>query len=767
MPINQRFFLGFALIVSWLGVSASRAQDALSDSDREAIETYNRESQLLVFGEPAASSLGELVARDYPDIEFPAGTSGKTIDGTVVDAKGRPVPNVVVLLITNGIRVFETENLAGMRDVLAKQITDAGGRFRFDVPKLPSARSSIFRVLAFHPKIGFGVENLISKELSPGAEIPPWEGIQLTLRPTKPLFGQVMYQGAPIAGAEVCIKKIFAVRQGISFSYLFTAKDTSVGASDMVTHTNGNGEFRFDAVPTTGRFEIRVRHPDHPATFLTIQFFEGKDPQSEEVKFTIPDAPKGYDSTRSLSDPLVIELEEGMLIRGRVHRDDLPCEGAIVLTSEGYRARTDKLGVFAMRIPSMQRSTDTAVTVYQNCVPFVAETSLIGSTTWNAKSAGDLDVPMKPATLVTGSVRFQSPSARLFGMVTLNNDALPIQSFPSFGYGDDYWVITCSGKGKMLLNNYSSGSLVTVAALTDTISGSLFRFAELKDQFTIRLPIELVDGSGVPMAGGQLSVMSLINFGTNRLAMSPLVVENGRENVWNVSVRDGEHTHLALSAAIPGDEDSPWGWSGSLMIVLDSSYRQRETPLRVQLNRNSPARLLVESTARDKPRVQFTVSQSVPPAPASFAQTYTTDVEGSMEIGLNPFSYATVQVIAIDGQAVAFYPITFDPNRSDQIVVRLGEESISGKLMNAEGNPVSKRWIYLWPETSNTNPLQWTQSNLDGSFRFSYLPQGEYRVQAVDMSAAAPGQYDANAVGQVSQNVPAGSKDIRLQFPAK
>ncbi len=352
-------------------------------------------------------------------------------------------------------------------------------------------------------------------------------------------------------------------------------------------------------------------------------------------------------------------------------------------------------------------------------------------------------------------------------MVALNNEAIATQSYPSFGYGDDYWVITCPGKGKMLLNNFSSGSSVTVAALTDTISGSLFRFAELKDQFTIRLPIELVDGSGVPMAGGQLSVMSLINFGTNRMAMSPLVVESGRENVWSVSVRDGEHTHLALSAAIPGDEDSPLGWSGSLMIALDTSYRQRETPLRVQLNRNSPVRLLVESTARDKPRVQFTVSQSVPPAPASFAQTHTTDVEGSIEIGLNPFGYATVQVIAIDGQAVAFYPITFDPNRGDQVVVRLGEESISGKLMNAEGNPVSKRWVYLWPTTPSTNPLQWTQSNVDGSFRFSYLPQGEYRVQAVDMSAAAPGQYDANAVGQVSQNVTAGSKDIRLQLPAK
>lgn len=110
---------------------------------------------------------------------------------------------------------------------------------------------------------------------------------------------------------------------------------------------------------------------------------------------------------------------------------------------------------------------------------------------------------------------------------------------------------------------------------------------------------------------------------------------------------------------------------------------------------------------------------------------------------------------------------TFTSQEKATIVVRLGEESISGKLMHAEGNPVSKRLVYLWPETPNTNPLQWTQSNLDGSFRFSYLPQGEYRVQAVDMSAAAPGQYDANAVGQVSQNVPAGSKDIRLQFPAK
>jgi hypothetical protein len=420
-----------------------------------------------------------------------------------------------------------------------------------------------------------------------------------------------------------------------------------------------------------------------------------------------------------------------------------------------------------MHVPSMNRSTDTAVTVYQNCVPFAAETSLIGFTTWNAKSAGDLDVPMKPATLVTGSVRFQSASARWFGMVALNHEAMATQSYPSFGYGDDYWIITYPGKGKMLLNNFSSGSSVTVAALTDTISGNLFRFAELKDQFTFRLPIELVDGSGVPMAGGQMWVMSLINYGTNRMAMSPLVVENGRENLWYVSVRDGEHTHLALSAAIPGDEDSPLGWSGSLMIALDSSYRQRETPLRVQLNRNSPIRLLVESTARNKPRVQFTVSQSVPPAPASFAQTYTTDNEGSVEMGLNPFGYATVQVVAIDGQAVAFYPTTSDPNRRDQIVVRLGEESISGKLMSADGVPVSKRLVYLWPTTPSANPLQWTQSIVDGSFRFSYLPQGEYRIQAVDMSAVPIGQYDASAVGQVSENVTAGSKDIRLQFPAK
>jgi hypothetical protein len=746
---------------------AAHAQDALSDSDHEAIETYNRESQLLVFREPSASNLAELFARDNPDIEFPAGMSGKTIEGTVVDPKGRPVPNVAVLLITNGIPVFETENLVGMRDVLAKQITASDGRFRIDVPKLPSARSSIFRVLAFHPEVGLGVENLISKELVPLAEIPPWEGIQLILKPIKPLFGQVMHQGTPVADAELCIKKIFAVRQGVSISSFSPAKDTSVGASDIVTRTNGKGEFRFDAVPTTGQFELLIRHPDYPATFLPIKFLESKDSQSEVIQFTIPDPSKGDDSSKSLSDPLVIELQKGILIRGRVHRDNKPCEDAIVLTSEGYRARTDDLGNFAMHVPSMNRSTDTAVTVYQNCVPFVAGTSLIGSAAWNAKSTGILDIPMKPATLVTGSVRFQSASARWFGMVALNHEAMATQSYPSFGYGDDYWIITYPGKGKMLLNNFSSGSSVTVAALTDTISGNLFRFAELKDQFTFRLPIELVDGSGVPMAGGQMWVMSLINYGTNRMAMSPLVVENGRENLWYVSVRDGEHTHLALSAAIPGDEDSPLGWSGSLMIALDSSYRQRETPLRVQLNRNSPIRLLVESTARNKPRVQFTVSQSVPPAPASFAQTYTTDNEGSVEMGLNPFGYATVQVVAIDGQAVAFYPTTSDPNRRDQIVVRLGEESISGKLMSADGVPVSKRLVYLWPTTPSANPLQWTQSIVDGSFRFSYLPQGEYRIQAVDMSAVPIGQYDASAVGQVSENVTAGSKDIRLQFPAK
>lgn len=68
MSFNHRVCLGFALIVSWLGVSASRAQDALSDSDREAIETYNRESQLFVFGEPAASSLAELVAREVVEV---------------------------------------------------------------------------------------------------------------------------------------------------------------------------------------------------------------------------------------------------------------------------------------------------------------------------------------------------------------------------------------------------------------------------------------------------------------------------------------------------------------------------------------------------------------------------------------------------------------------------------------------------------------------------------------------------------------------------
>jgi hypothetical protein len=97
----------------------------------------------------------------------------------------------------------------------------------------------------------------------------------------------------------------------------------------------------------------------------------------------------------------------------------------------------------------------------------------------------------------------------------------------------------------------------------------------------------------------------------------------------------------------------------------------------------------------------------------------------------------------------------------------LGEESISGKLMSADGVPVSKRLVYLWPTTPSANPLQWTQSIVDGSFRFSYLPQGEYRIQAVDMSAVPIGQYDASAVGQVSENVTAGSKDIRLQFPAK
>jgi hypothetical protein len=360
-------------------------------------------------------------------------------------------------------------------------------------------------------------------------------------------------------------------------------------------------------------------------------------------------------------------------------------------------------------------------------------------------------------------VFFHSDESKRQSWVALKHQSERTALPPYFRFDDAYWAIASRGTSTIMLYRQTREGTSVLMSLTEDVHGYLFRFQDLHDEQAIRLVVEAVDGSGNRTSDSKFSAMKFTNLNASSFSMIPVPVEEGKNPSCKVTLSEDDATVVFRCTRPPNDND-PFGSSGYLMIRLDSSYRNRTAPLQVQLNRNVLATFVVDSPQTVKPRVRFSVSESLPPYPSWEAVPSVTDSDGHAEFFVNPFALASVQVVSIDEQPVNAFPIQASPSNRYQYRMALGERSISGRLLQSNGASAAKRMIYLWSMANPTSPLQWTNSGFDGSFRFAWLPEGEYRIQAIDASIEGLSSRDPNAVPQVSQIVTSGKNDLKLQF---
>jgi hypothetical protein len=113
------------------------------------------------------------------------------------------------------------------------------------------------------------------------------------------------------------------------------------------------------------------------------------------------------------------------------------------------------------------------------------------------------------------------------------------------------------------------------------------------------------------------------------------------------------------------------------------------------------------------------------------------------------------------------FPIQASPDNRYLFRIGLGDAFISGKVVLANDKPALNRMVYLWSTANPTSPFQWTLSEPDGSFRFAWLPEGEYRVEAVSFAYDGLYRMDRNESAQNSQTVKSGQSNLELRLPSE
>jgi hypothetical protein len=164
--------------------------------------------------------------------QAPAGPP--TVSGQVVDADGRPVSGVEVLL--SGLWRAGGEG----RPVLSLVTSDAQGRFRLDVPAEKDPQRSHFKLAlwAYEPKLGLAGQAFSPSELAKVGAFP----LKLS-GPVHTALRVVGPDGKPVNGARVAPVMV-KVPGGLSPTSSFPAPDALADLVAATTDTEGKGEIK-------------------------------------------------------------------------------------------------------------------------------------------------------------------------------------------------------------------------------------------------------------------------------------------------------------------------------------------------------------------------------------------------------------------------------------------------------------------------------------------------------------------------------------------
>lgn len=221
---------------------------------------------VLCAGPPSPAAAQPAEPELWSRIEFPAASllTGPRISaaGIVLDPSGTPVPGVTVLLREwSTLRFSENPFDRRPRDVFARRVTDAEGRFRFDGVPSPISNSyleyrSRWDVVAAAPGRAITWEHILKP--ASGTELP------LTLRPEATLSGRLVDEaGRPIPDAEIELYGIASLDAAIGGGQDEPGRlDLQASRLSPRTTSDAEGRFTLRHLPADARVMLSIKHDD-------------------------------------------------------------------------------------------------------------------------------------------------------------------------------------------------------------------------------------------------------------------------------------------------------------------------------------------------------------------------------------------------------------------------------------------------------------------------------------------------------------------------
>ena len=196
-----------------------------------------------------------------PPVQIVLGT-GKTAFGRIVDAAGRPVAEVKIILFNQQTYLDQQE-----------ATTNAEGRF-----EIRHLSPGAYMLTAYHPE-RTGLE-MLPVEVPPA---PPSVDLgDLKLPADGAIEGRVTdSQGKPVEGAEVHVNE----SQNLEASLNLTLGEGLVGQPSLRSlRTGPDGSFRAKGLKSGGLFDLRVQHPDYAEATVAGVEVPTQDPVRIELK---------------------------------------------------------------------------------------------------------------------------------------------------------------------------------------------------------------------------------------------------------------------------------------------------------------------------------------------------------------------------------------------------------------------------------------------------------------------------------------------------
>ncbi|QDT06457.1 Regulatory protein BlaR1 [Rubripirellula lacrimiformis] len=706
-----------------------------------------------------------------------------TVDGVVRTSTGQPAKNAIVgIRQTNSQRYYHSTQVLAL---LARTIADDQGRFRFD--DVPARRDDYpyqeqWEVVAATPG-QYGWHSIGTSQYV--------KSLDLKLQETASVGGTIIDPaGQPVAGASVSVSSIDEARPDDIANLSHYSTSLFRSSLSPRTITDDAGEFVIHGLPRGYIANVVLEHPDWaPASFAI------RTSDSVETGLRFPTMDPGVQNPVVFASGSTHHVDTGFSVSGFV-RDSAgaPVAGCTVLVGV-ISTPTDREGRFQARVPSDwfdRRNGDDTIHV---SVSAPIDRGLLWTRAKISKQqAADgepLSVVMQEGIEIVGSVFSEDgePMEGVFVEAESIETGSPDRRLTASAKADGTYRMLVPHAGTYRLWAWGKrpgfvlpwsnprSDKVDSWAPSQTITAVDGSVAEAEPLVVRKAPavaIRCTDKSGQPVAGATLTMLQRLPPPKDSIIRDLKICEDaitdsdGRATLFPLRLYASD---VIVSASIDTGDQHLWAEVPMPAMMTSQEHTIRMKPMWKITGKatidGAPMPGVSVMVWRQPPTHSFMGSHSMSGVPRRV------DEAGTYVWFVPPVGSYSVELWSVQGLSRnnpsgrrSVTQIGTNQFRAEEMEFQMAHGTISGQVIDVDGNPVSGAHVSSIPTFTDANRLllanpspntREATTDEKGDFQIDGLPDGEYNLR-IRVRTNPATYYPTSAKAQV------GDKDLLIKI---